>query len=318
MPACTPCNSGKMAPSTDNTSQRYRGRFAPTPSGPLHFGSLIAALGSFLDARQHGGVWLVRMEDPDPPRVVRGAADAILRALEAYGFEWDGPILFQSRRGAAYQNALTELAQLGLLYGCDCSRKRLAESARRGVDGPVYPGTCRGQLVTDHKAVRLHVPGERIVFQDTLQGRIACNVTDECGDFVLRRADGVFSYQLAVVVDDAAQDITHVVRGADLLSSTPRQIVLQHCLRLPTPSYTHLPVALDADGCKLSKQTLAAPIDPRRPLPTLIAALEFLGMPPPAGIGSLQDFWFWARQCWPERKTHSVRGRRLPASLCNS
>jgi glutamyl-Q tRNA(Asp) synthetase len=296
---------------------KYRGRFAPTPSGPLHFGSLVAALGSCLEAHRQGGEWLVRMEDVDPPREVPGAADAILRALEAYGFEWDGPVMYQSRRGAAYQAAVAALDRLGVIYGCACSRKRLAESGRRGIDGPVYPGTCRGRPAAGETALRLLVPQGRIGFEDALQGRIHCDVARECGDFVLRRADGVYSYQLAVVVDDADQGITHVVRGADLLTSTPRQMVLQNYLGLPTPAYTHLPVVLDPTGCKLSKQTLAAPIDPRQPLPALLAAAQFIGLAPPAGIGRLADFWTWAPLAWPERRLAPLRGRRLPASLCN-
>jgi len=274
-------------------------------------------MGSYLEARQHGGAWIVRMEDVDPPREVPGAAVAILRALEAYGFEWDGPVLYQSQRREAYQAALADLTRMGLVYGCDCSRKQLAESARRGIDGPVYPGTCRNRRITGRAAQRLVVPPIPVGFEDALQGRIRCEAARECGDFVLSRADGVFSYQLAVVVDDATQGISHVVRGADLLTSTPRQIVLQRYLQLATPSYTHLPVALDGDGCKLSKQTLAAPIDPGQPLPTLVAALQFLGMPTANEIGNLREFWAWAHQVWPLRRLPPVRGRRLPASLCN-
>jgi len=293
----------------------YRGRFAPTPSGPLHFGSLVAALGSCLDARQHGGTWHLRIEDPDPPRVVAGATDAILRTLEAFGFEWQGPVVRQSQRDEAYRAALSTLRQLGVLYACDCSRKRLSEEARRGIDGPVYPGRCRQRPPAPSTAIRLFVPPQRCVFEDALLGRIACAVADECGDFVLRRADGVFSYQLAVVVDDAEQGITHVVRGADLLTSTPRQIVLQNYLGLPTPSYAHLPVVLDAQGCKLSKQTLAAPIDPHQPLPALRRALAFLGLPAPPDIDALDSLWAWAKYAWPLRKPAPIRARRLPKPL---
>lgn len=289
----------------------YRGRFAPTPSGPLHFGSLVAALGSYLEARRHGGEWLLRIEDVDPPRVVAGAADVILRTLEAFGFEWDGPVLYQSRRQAAYRDALERLRREDLIYACTCSRKRIAASARRGVDGPVYPGHCRGRpLEREAVAVRLRVPDRRIVFDDAGQGRVACNVAAECGDFVVRRADGVFTYQLAVVVDDAAQGITHVVRGADLLASTPRQIVLQQALDLPTPHYLHLPVVLDAHGDKLSKQTLAQPIDRRAPLPALIAAWDFLGQPPPGRLDSVQEFWSMALAGWSASRIPRVRGYR--------
>lgn len=291
----------------------YRGRFAPTPSGALHFGSLVAALGSYLDARTQDGAWLVRMEDVDPPRVVPGAADAILRTLDAFGFEWDGPVMLQSARGEAYLEAMSVLRGKGRLYPCTCTRKQLGEAARRGIDGPVYPGICRslGQVVGP-AAQRLRVPLERVEFLDRQQGRIACDVADECGDYVLRRADGVFSYQLAVVVDDAAQGITHVVRGADLITSTPRQIVLQRALGLPTPVYMHVPVVLDGQGHKLSKQTLAAPIDGRAGLPLLQAALGFLGGKLEGEPDNLPEFWRLAQLAWGKRRVVPVRGQRMP------
>jgi glutamyl-Q tRNA(Asp) synthetase len=238
----------------------------------------VAALGSCLEARVHGGRWLLRVEDVDPPRIVPGAADAILHSLEAHGFEWDGPTLWQSARSGAYRDALERLMRTGHLYGCTCSRKALAGLARPGVDGPVYPGICRGRAPAEGTAWRFQVDHERIVFKDALQGRVACDLAAECGDFVLRRADGVITYQLAVVVDDADQGVTHVVRGADLLTSTPRQIALQQALDLPTPAYLHLPVVLDRAGDKLSKQTLAAPLEDAHPLPALIRAARFLGL----------------------------------------
>jgi glutamyl-Q tRNA(Asp) synthetase len=287
----------------------YRGRFAPTPSGPLHFGSLVTALGSFLDARAHGGQWLLRMEDVDPPRVVPGAADAILRSLEAHGFEWDGPVMWQGTRGRAYQAELDRLVDEGRVYGCSCSRKILAVEARRGVDGVVYPGTCRGRPPRGGAALRLRVPEARLAFQDTLLGRVACDVARECGDFVLRRADGVFTYQLAVVVDDAEQGITHVVRGADLLASTPRQLVLQQALGYPTPVYMHLPVVLDDSGCKLSKQTKAAPLNDAYPLPALMRAALFLGMALEP-VGSLEEFWDQAGEAWRTARLAPIRGKR--------
>lgn len=298
---------------------RYRGRFAPTPSGPLHFGSLIAALGSYLDARAAGGEWLVRMEDVDPPRVVAGAADAILRSLESHGLEWGGPVMYQSRRGPAYREALETLRDQGLVYACACSRKQLAETAPRGVDGPVYPGTCRrARHGPDGRALRLLVPDTRVVFDDRLLGAVACDVARECGDFPLRRADGVYTYQLAVVIDDAEQGISHVVRGADLLVSTPRQIVLQRYLDLPTPRYLHLPVALDAHGDKLSKQTLAAPLHDGRPLPALRAAAAFLGMACPPDLDELAAFRAWAVAAWPATRPPPLRGYRpVDGSPCN-
>jgi glutamyl-Q tRNA(Asp) synthetase len=288
----------------------YRGRFAPTPSGPLHFGSLVAALGGYLDARAHGGAWLLRIEDIDPPRVVAGAADAILRSLEAHGLEWDGPVLQQSRNFETYRAALDELARKGLLYGCACSRKAVAAVARRGVDGPVYPGTCRARGLRGEVAWRLRVADARVLFDDRALGRVGCEVARECGDFVLRRADGVFAYQLAVVVDDAAQGISHVVRGADLLVSTPRQIIVQRALELPTPSYLHLPVALDAAGAKLSKQTLAAPLDDARPLAALRAAARFLGLGV-SDAASPAEFRAWALARWRARVPTPITGMRL-------
>ncbi len=292
----------------------YRGRFAPSPSGPLHFGSLVAAMGSYLDARTHTGKWLLRIEDVDPPRVVAGATDAILRGLEAFGFEWDGPVEYQSHRGAAFQAALDRLDALGLIYGCHCSRKEIAQVARLGVDGPVYPGTCRERVWRSdparEPAWRFRAPDTRMEFHDRLLGRVACDIARECGDFVLKRADGVFTYQLAVVVDDAEQGITHVVRGADLLASTPRQIALQQALGYPTPVYLHLPVALDAAGDKLSKQTLAAPLEERAPLPSLLAAARFLGQAPEPGIGTRAEFWEWAEKNWRSERLPPLRGKK--------
>lgn len=294
----------------------YRGRFAPTPSGPLHFGSLVAAVGSFLDARAQGGEWLLRMEDVDPPRVVPGAADAILRTLEAYGFEWNGAVMWQGRRGLAYQAAVDKLVSAGRIYSCSCSRKILAAGARRGVDGFVYPGTCRGHPPSPSTALRFVVPDDRVSFRDALLGRVACDVARECGDFVLKRADGVFTYQLAVVVDDAEQGITHVVRGADLLASTPRQIVLQKALGCPSPVYKHLPIVLDAMGLKLSKQTLAAPLNDANPLPALVLAAGFLGMDL-EGVDSVSGFWGQACRAWRSNRINPVRGRRLSPLSCS-
>lgn len=290
----------------------YRGRFAPSPTGPLHFGSLVAALGSFLDARAHGGEWLLRMEDVDTPRVVPGAADAILHTLEAYGFEWQGDVMYQSQRSEAYRAALDQLQAQGRVYACNCSRRQLAETAKRGIDGLVYGGLCRNRPpFPESAALRLIVPVERIVFDDAWQGRVACNLHTESGDFVLRRADGVYAYQLAVVVDDAEQGITDVVRGADLLTSTPRQVALQHYLGLPTPRYLHLPVVLDAAGEKLSKQTLATPIDPQQPLSALQMALRFLGIGEVRPVVDVAEFWVQAGELWAQAP-RPIRGRRLP------
>jgi len=289
----------------------YRGRFAPSPSGPLHFGSLVAALASYLDARAVGGEWLLRIEDIDPPRVVVGASAGILRTLAAHGLEWDGGVVYQSGRSEAYQGALARLIDAGRGYACACSRKRIAELAEPGVDGPVYPGTCRGRDADAAGALRFLLNEQRVVFQDVLLGRVACNVMRECGDFVLKRADGVFTYQIAVVVDDAEQGITHVVRGADLLTSTPRQIVLQQALGYPTPAYMHLPVVLDAQGFKLSKQTQAAPLDDADPLPALRLAGRFLGLPEIGHAGRASAWLRAAIRLWPGAVMPPLRGRML-------
>lgn len=284
------------------------GRFAPSPTGPLHFGSLVAAVGSYLQARRRGGRWLVRMEDLDPPREVPGAADLILRALEAYGFEWDGEVLYQSTRQEAYSEAIRELERQGRVYRCTCSRKMIAEriAAEGGLPG-IYPGTCRAahRSPREPHAVRIIAEGPPIAFDDAVQGPIRSDVRAEVGDFVIRRTDGLFAYQLAVVVDDAEQGVTEVVRGSDLLDSTARQILLQRALGLPTPAYLHLPVAVNARGEKLSKQTHAAPLNPADPVPTLWAALRFLGQAPPEELekARLDELWKWALARWDAAAT---------------
>jgi glutamyl-Q tRNA(Asp) synthetase len=240
------------------------------------------------------------MEDLDPPRVATGAARDILRTLTACGLEWDGPVAYQSARSAAYHCALHRLRGLGLVYPCACSRREIADSAIAGTEGPVYPGTCRRGFATGKtaRALRLRTSGAAVAFEDALQGRIECGLERESGDFVLYRADGVFAYQLAVVVDDAEQGITDVVRGADLLASTPRQIYIQKLLGLPRPRYAHLPVAVNARGEKLSKQTQALPVDAARPLPALLATLSFLGQSPLRDLATVSDLWAWAVRNW--------------------
>ncbi len=257
----------------------YRGRFAPSPTGPLHFGSLVAALGSYLQARHHHGEWLVRIEDIDPPRQVAGAADDILRTLERLGLEWDGPVTYQSTRLARYQAALERLAALDALYPCHCSRRAIAAHGRPGSDGWIYPGTCRNRPRNRKgaSALRVRTHNEPIEFEDGIQGVQRQRLEASNGDFVVQRADGLIAYQLAVVVDDAEQGISEVVRGSDLLNSTAKQIHLQRLLGYVTPGYLHLPVANNARGEKLSKQTGAAPLLPGSETPALIAALAFLG-----------------------------------------
>jgi len=294
----------------------YVGRFAPSPTGPLHFGSLVAALGSCLDARASGGRWLLRIEDVDEPRCSGAVADDIPRMLEVLGFQWDGPVLWQSQRKARYRDALNALASGGLVYPCACTRREMVDSVVAEDGAAVYPGTCRLGLPAGKpaRAWRLRVDDVDIAFEDALQGRRVQNLARQVGDFVLLRADGYFAYQLAVVVDDADQGVTHVVRGADLLGSTPRQIYLQHRLRWPTPAYTHLPIAVNRNGEKLSKQTRASAIDITRSAQQLVAALRFLGQTPPTDLAtaSVLDVWNWARAEWRLARVPQVMAIPIP------
>ncbi len=276
-----------MAMMSDNISQDMPvvGRFAPSPTGPMHFGTLVAALGSYLMARQAGGTWRVRIEDLDPPRVVPGAADQMLFLLEALGLTWDGPVVCQSQRFERYREVLDLLRAKDLLFDCNCSRREvLASAPHRGEDGPVYPGTCRTGMRgrRAETAVRLRVANRTLSFVDVIFGPRTQNLETELGDFVLHRADGEFAYQLAVVVDDMDAGITQVVRGADLLASTPRQIYLYECLGAALPYYYHLPLALSASGEKLSKRDGPALIVTRENGAQLMwQVLRFLGQNPP-------------------------------------
>ena len=283
------------------------GRFAPSPTGPLHFGSLVAALGSLLSARRHGGHWFVRIEDLDTPRNAPGAADSILRDLDRFEMHWDGEVMRQSRRPEAYAEALEQLADKGWTFACGCSRRDL-------VDG-VYPGTCRGGLPPGRTArsIRLRVEAATVEFIDAIQGPVAQSLEREVGDFVVLRADGVVAYHLAVVVDDAQLRVSEVVRGSDLLESTPRQILIQRALGLPTPEYAHLPVAVGAGRHKLSKQNLARPIASEPPGAVLVDALEFLGQRPPRGLtrAPAADVIAWGVERWD--RTRVPRRRTAPA-----
>ena len=295
------------------SSAGYRGRFAPSPTGPLHFGSLVAAVGSYLDARAQGGEWLLRIEDVDGPRTVPGAADGILHTLEGFGFEWDGEVLVQSRRLDLYHSALVQLQLDGWVYPCACSRSEIAAATHQlSVDGGLlYPGLCRNGLPEGRaaRAWRLRVPDREFRFVDRVQGERRQNLEREVGDFVLLRADGQYAYQLAVVFDDAAQGVNSVVRGVDLLDSTARQMWLQECLGLPTPSYAHLPVAVNAAGEKLSKQTRAMAVNPEAGTQLLAFVLRFLGHSVPEAMtkASLRDFWAWAVAAWSMERVPSVR-----------
>lgn len=280
----------------------YIGRFAPSPTGLLHVGSLVAAVASWLDARAAGGRWLVRMEDLDRPRCEPGAADAILRQLDAYGLHRDGPVLYQSQRDDAYAAALDALNARGAVYPCACTRSQLAQAPRTHEGDIIYPGTCRAGLPPGAaaRAWRVCVPDVGTHFHDRIQGALRQNLSREVGDFIVRRADGLFAYQLAVVVDDAFQGITHVVRGADLLWNTPRQIHLQTLLGLPTPAYAHVPLVTNAAGQKLSKQTLAPALPVSGQSTVLAQALAALGHPPPAELMGAEpgELLAWASAHW--------------------
>ncbi|MDH3902108.1 MAG: tRNA glutamyl-Q(34) synthetase GluQRS [Xanthomonadales bacterium] len=268
------------------------GRFAPSPTGDLHFGSLVSAVGSYLEARSAGGLWLLRIEDIDPPREIKGSSDRIIHDLNRLGLVPDGPILYQSSRRDAYQRAVERLLEKGLAYPCGCSRKDLSKSGK-------YPGNCRNGIPPGKKprSIRFRVEANDCAFEDRLQGPVSDNPADISGDFIIKRADGLFAYQLAVVVDDDFQRVTQVVRGADLLDSTSRQICLQRALGLDSPSYMHLPVVISADGKKLSKRTQSDPVKHHDPATAVEQALLFLGQCPPSGL-SLSSLWNWALDHW--------------------
>ena len=281
----------------------YTGRFAPSPTGLLHIGSLLTAVASYADARSNGGKWLVRMEDLDPPREMAGAASHILHTLEAFGFEWDGEVAYQSHRYALYEETLCRLKSAGLVYPCHCSRKDWQAGARRGADGFVYNGRCRhpGQrpaLQGKQPAWRIRVPDRVIGFSDGIVGDYAQNLAGDIGDFVLLRADGYWAYQLAVVADDAEQGVTHIVRGQDLLVSTPRQIYLQQCLGVPTPQYAHLPLLTNAQGQKWSKQTLAPALDLNRREQLLRQVFRYLNLPEAPETDRPAELLDWAVAHW--------------------
>lgn len=297
----------------------YRGRFAPSPTGPLHIGSLLAAAGSWLDARAAAGEWLVRIEDIDPPREPAGAADEILRALEAFELTWDGEVLFQGTRLEAHEEALHRLREAGWTYPCWCSRADIeAENARRGRPGDRrYPGTCRDRPdpgAGETNIVRVRTEAAEIGIQDALQGGFAQSLAEDIGDFVLRRREGCIAYQLAVVVDDCWQGITHVVRGIDLLDSTPRQVWLQRLLGCPTPAYMHLPVVMEPGGEKLSKQTGAQAVDTRRAGALAWQILDHLGQSPPAELQGAppREAWAWGAAHWRPQHLRDVRSIPAP------
>ncbi len=273
------------------------GRFAPSPTGPLHFGSLLAAVGSYLQARRRGGRWLLRIEDIDPPREVPGAAQAQIETLARFGLRSDLPVVHQSQRFAAYRRVSEALLSVDKAFWCGCSRADLPASG-------VYPGRCRDGMAPGKQArsLRLRVDDRVISFDDALQGRYQQNLAQACGDFVIWRADGLPAYQLAVVVDDAAAGVTEVVRGSDLIDSAPRQIHLYQCLGLDPPSYLHLPLVVDEHGRKLSKSDADDPVESRPPGTALRLVLRALGHEPPTGARSLDALFSWALRNWQVRR----------------
>lgn len=280
----------------------YVGRFAPSPTGPLHFGSLLAAIASYLQARTNDGRWLIRVEDIDPLREPPGSDKLILDALEVFGFEWDGPVSYQSEFTPRHEEVLQSLLSDAKAYPCSCSRRMLSNTPR-GPLGVVYPGTCRNGSTGSEFAYRLRTDDDPITFTDRLQGPLTQRLESESGDFVIKRRDGLIAYHLAVVVDDADQSISEVVRGIDLLATTPRHIFLQRQLGFPTPAYMHIPVAVNNTGQKLSKLTGAAPVDTSRASETLALGLAALGQELPDGghDAQLDDLWDWAIGHWDIR-----------------
>ena len=291
----------------------YIGRFAPSPTGPLHFGSLLAAVASYLQAVVNQGKWLLRVEDIDPPREQPGSDRLIIEALEDYGFEWDGPVTYQSRFAERHEELVQRLLDVGHAYPCACSRRDLA-GASRGPLGAIYPGTCRNGSSATDVAIRVRTDDEQIRFVDALQGEQTQRLESESGDFVIKRRDGLIAYQLAVVVDDYDQGITEVVRGIDLLDSTPRHIHLQRMLGFATPTYLHIPVAENSDGQKLSKLTGATEIERNEVRPVLVSALDALGQQPAADLAasSLESIWKWAVENW--RPDVMAGQRSIPAA----
>jgi glutamyl-Q tRNA(Asp) synthetase len=307
------------ATATTAIAEAYRGRFAPSPTGLLHLGSLLAAVGSYLQARAQRGAWLLRFEDLDTPRVVPGAAAQMLRTLEHFGFEWDGPVTRQSERLDLYRAALDRLRAAGQVFSCSCSRRQLALQSAVADDEeePFYPGTCRNgpQRSGVPLASRFRAADRAIEFIDALQGVYRQNVAAQVGDFIVRRRDGVYAYQLAVVVDDAAQEITEVVRGCDLLSNTPRQMLLQEALGLARPRYLHLPLLVEADGAKLAKSRHSVPLDGAGATAQLHTVLRWFGQRPPAELAQARphELMTWAAAHWNLEPLRGQRAVRLDA-----
>ena len=299
----------------------YRGRFAPSPSGPLHLGSLYTAIASYLEAKQRQGEWLLRIEDLDPPREPVGTTDDILRTLEHYGFQWDGEVTYQSQRHEHYQNALNILTTQDLIYPCTCSRKHLQAHSRQGTYGLIYPGYCRNQQPQKNQpyALRVKTTDSTVTFHDAIQGSHSQNIAKDVGDFILRRKDNLFAYQLAVVVDDEAQGITNIVRGSDLLTNTPRQRYLQSLLKYQPCHYMHLPILTHPHGHKLSKQTFALAIPKKQAAKYLTLCLSHLGQKPPNTLSnaSVTRVWEWATESWRSEKVPRTLSFTVQETLDN-
>ncbi|MBO67202.1 MAG: tRNA glutamyl-Q(34) synthetase GluQRS [Acidiferrobacteraceae bacterium] len=287
----------------------YRGRFAPTPTGPLHFGSLVTAVASYADALYHKGEWILRFDDIDESRKISESVDTILRTLEVFGFEWAAKPTFQTERKELYHSILSGLLQDDLAYYCGCSRKEVKDAGRRTELGIIYPGTCRNGLPSGSvgRSIRMRVNHKSTQFVDRFAGPIKQNLGKEVGDFVVGRADGYTAYQLAVVVDDSVENITHIIRGADLLTSTPRQLYLQIQLGLDVPSYGHIPLVVDSRGTKLSKSTGASAVSTDYPLNLLLAAWKFLGQSPPdRPLADVSEFWSEATNIWSAKRITTI------------
>ncbi len=284
------------------TPSQYRGRFAPSPTGPLHFGSLVSAVASYTDARHVNGKWLVRIEDIDPAREIPGSDHLILNTLEQFGFEWDEEVVWQSKRHRFYQEAIHQLLSEHKVYYCSCTRKSIIAAGLQGANGMLYPGTCQGRKLTEGPghSLRLRVNNKAIHFKDRARGQQCQYLDQDVGDFILRRSDQLWAYQLAVVVDDAEQNISHIVRGTDLLHSTQRQIYLQQCLSYSQPDYLHHLLILNKSHVKLSKQTGAPALQTNNPCHSLFNCLQILGQQPPTELqyASLNEIWQWAISHW--------------------
>jgi len=295
-----------------NNRNRYRGRFAPTPSGPLHFGSLVTAISSYLDAKKNNGDWYLRIDDSDRYRVKRNAVTSIIKTIAAHGFEWDGDVLYQSDSSGKYLDIKYKLSNNKAIYGCMCSRNDLKQN-KIGLNGPIYDSKCRNKNITDEKSYRIVTTSKIIYFEDQLQGLQRCNCKKDIGDFIVWRKDKVISYHLATVIDDDSLGINHIVRGEDLLNSTFCQIFLQRNLGLTSPHYCHIPLALDKENNKISKSVGAEALDDNNPNKNLVKGLKILRMSPDEGLESenLGTIWSWAMNHWDINRLAGLKSLKI-------